>query len=591
MPEERFSRLFYQTCLIGAFLGLSATLYFLCGLAGYIESPLPNGALAAAVVFAVLYFLRVFLFSARDENRLELLLWLLILLTLATEIVLGLVPPIARDELTHHLAVPKLYAAAGRIFEISFDYPSYYPMLVEMLFTPWVKWQWDFVPKLIHGLFGFLTGLLLYAYLARRLSPTYGLLGFFFFVTTPAILRLANWGYVDLGLVFYSTAALLCLLRCGEDKNSRRWLLLAGLSAGFAVATKPNGLLALLLLFFMLAWVAAKEEDKGVGKSAFRLGPFLAAACLPLFPWLARNFAWTGNPFFPFFPSLFAGAAGGGGGGSGLSILARRHLLYGESGWQIAALPLRIFFSGQDDNPQYFDGVLNPILILFLPWAFKGKWVEEKKIIFAFAQLYFLFAFFLVELRIRYILPIVPPLVILLVYGIHNVYLRIARPSVLFAALIFLSALNGAYLWNYFHLVSPMGYLLGEESRGAYLTRMLPDYPALRFINQNLPSTARIYLIFMGRRVYYCDRPYFHDGGDNPWLLRSMIQSAHSDEDIKANLLEKGLSHLLVREELLKRFLDYNLTSQQQEVWNSFSTHYLRALYQDRDYSLYQIHG
>ena len=89
-----------------------------------------------------------------------------------------------------------------------------------------------------------------------------------------------------------------------------------------------------------------------------------------------------------------------------LGIFDKREHLYGENIWQIIALPLRVFFSGQDDNPQYFDGVLTPMLILFLPWVFKGKWLEEKKILAGFALLLLLYAVFLVDLRIRYILAV-----------------------------------------------------------------------------------------------------------------------------------------------------------------------------------------
>src|SRR5207237_10223824 len=112
----------------------------------------------------------------------------------------------------------------------------------------------------------------------------------------------------------------------------------------------------------------------------------------------------------------------------GFSIFVKRELLYVESWWQMAALRLRVFSSGQDDNPQYFDGVLSPVLILLLPWAFKGKWNEEKRYFISFAALFLAYAIFLVDLRIRYILPIVPPLVVLLVYGIFIVYLRFELP-------------------------------------------------------------------------------------------------------------------------------------------------------------------
>ncbi len=278
-------------------------------------------------------------------------------------------------------------------------------------------------------------------------------------------------------------------------------------------------------------------------------------------------------------------------GNPALGIFAKRQLLYGESWWQIAALPLRIFFSGRDDQPQYFDGVLNPMLILFLPWAFKGKWLDEKRFLFGFAACYFFYALFLVDARIRYLLPVVPPLVILLVYGLYNIYLRIVRPSFLFGAMALLLGLNGVYLWNYTLALSPFDYLIGKESRDVYLTRMLPDYPVFQFINRNLPAKVKIYLLFMGRRAYYCERPYFHDSDDNGWVLLRMIESARSEEDIGAQLQERGLTHVLAREELLTRFLRNNLSREKQKLWDGFATRHLRGLFRERGYGLYQIHG
>jgi hypothetical protein len=595
--EEQVSLLFYRTCLTGIALGAAATLYFLIGFGGYIRHPVPNVLTAVAVLAAAIYFFYLFFTSVFDGSRVGFFLWLAVFVLIIVEVLLGLVPPTARDELTHHLLVPKLYAGAGRIFEISFDYPSYYPMLLEMLFTPWVKWGWDFAPKLIHGLFGFLAGLLLYCYLGRRLSPLYGLLGFFLFVSTPAILRLANWGYVDLGVVFYTTASLLCILRGVESreagKSEPRWLVLAGLLGGFGAATKPNGLLVLLLLFFALAWALGRAKT-GVRRAAVQLAVFGCLAILPLAPWLARNFVWKGNPFFPLFSSFFDRIASGGivgGGGAALGIFDKRHLLYGESAWEIAALPLRLFFSGEDDRPQYFDGVLNPMLILFLPWAFKGKWIEEKKILFGFAALQLVFGLVMVDLRVRYILPLVPPLVILLVYAIHNIYLRISRPVYLFAAMILLVAVNGLYLWRYVELVSPLNFLAGQESRSEYLTRVMPDYRVMRYANENLPAAARIYLLFMGRRAYYCEREYFHDGGDNAALLVGLIGDAKESADIEIGLRKRGLTHLMVRTDLLLTYLKNNLTGENSGMWNGFVRAHLRTVYQDESYAVLEIHG
>jgi len=592
MPPHPCSVLLWRTALLGCFLGIVATVYFIAGYNGYLRFPLLNAAAGVSVLLAALYFFYLFVLQLRQRSRLTLALWLLILGVLLTQIALGLVPPWARDELTHHLAIPRLYLLAGRIHEIPFAPYSYYPMLLDMLYAPFVLWEWDFVPKLVHGLFGVLTGLLLHAYLGRRLSPVYGLMGFFFYVTTPAVLRLMNWAYVDLGLVFFAMASLLCLLRWHET-GEIRWLLVSGISAGFTLATKPNGMLVCLLLGFILIFLRARVRPRAALNTLAWAGLFTLLALVPFAPWAVKNAMQTGNPFFPAFQGLFAGAGGGEGGGvgGGLGIWTTRELLYGERWWEIIALPLRIFFFGRDNSAQHFDGVLNPILLLFLPWTFKGKWTEDKKVFFGFALLYFLYAFVLVDMRIRYILPIVPPLVILLVYGIHNLYMEIRRPALLIGTVLLLVAWNGFYLVRYVQTVSPLGVLSGHESREAFLTRMVPDYGAFRYINGNLPGDARIYFIFMGRRGYYCHRDYFHDSGDYPGLLLRTIRRAQGAQEVADSLRKRGLTHLLLREDLLGRFLQNNLNPDKQRLWQAFAQSHLQLLFREGRYSVYSLHG
>ncbi|MGH7817385.1 MAG: phospholipid carrier-dependent glycosyltransferase, partial [Candidatus Binatia bacterium] len=504
--EERFLRLLAQTCWVGCLLGGVATVYFLFGLAGYVHNFALNSAVAVALAVALLFFFYQFSIAAKGTGWVGWSIWAAILIIIIFESVLGLLPPVSRDELTHHLAIPKLYAKAGRIIEVPMAPYSYYPMLLDMLFTPWIYWGYDFVPKWIQALFGYLTGLLLYAHLARRMNGVYGLLGWFFFLSTPAILRLSHWGYIDLGLAFYTTASLLCLLRWREERDAFNWLALSALSLGLALATKPNGLVAALLIGLLFVLAIVKPPRKTFAVISWEIVCMGALTLLPFSPWLIKNWWQTGNPLFPFFGSVFAGRAAGdelAASFTSVGIFDKRELLFGESRWRIAALPLRIFFSGQDDNPQYFDGVLTPVLILFLPWAFKGKWLDDKKFIASFALLLLLYALFLVDMRIRYILAIVPLLVILLVYGVFNVYLSIKRPAILFAALLGFAGWHGIYLWKYFSEAQPLGFLSGEVSRADYLTRMLPEYSAFHYVNRETPASAKIYLLFVGRRAYY----------------------------------------------------------------------------------------
>lgn len=589
--DQRFSVLMSRICWLGCWLGAAATGYLLFGLAGHVRSPWLNGSVVLVLCGATLFFLYQFLTIPRETNQLGRGIWAGILAILIVEVLLGSLPPTSRDELTHHLAIPKLYAKAGSIIEVPMAPYSYYPMLLDMLYTPWLYWGYDFVPSWIHGLFAFFTGLLLYADLSRRMNAVYGLLGFFFFISTPVVLRLSHWGYVDLGVTFYTTGSLLCLLRWREDRTALRWLALSALSLGFALATKPNGLVAALVIAFLFIGLSAKSPGENVLKE---LALFAGLALVPYLPWLAKNWWQTGNPFFPLLANLFGGhsaAPGGAAGFSELGIFARRELLYGENIWQMLALPLRVFFSGQDDHPQFFDGVLTPILIGFLPWVFKGKWYEEKKHLFLFSLLYLAYAVFLVEVRIRYILLIVPALAALSIYGIFNVYLRMRRPVCLAAVLLAFGAWHGSYLWHYFHAADPVGYLTGRENRQAYLTRMLPEYAAFRYIERETSPSAKIYLLFVGRRAYYCERDYLHDYGDLPGYLAGAIRSAKAPADVEKSLRQLNITHLMVRGDLLAEFLGNNLTPGQIMIWNQFASTHLTPVFAERGYSVFQLDG
>ncbi|HWP58724.1 MAG TPA: glycosyltransferase family 39 protein [Candidatus Acidoferrales bacterium] len=585
LAPPRFARFLYHTAVAGVAIGFVATAYQVVGLAGHLGDPAARFLLIGALVIGLGYPLVRFAALPVTTAR-ERVLWLAIVAVVVFDVLLGLTPPTARDELTHHLAVPRLYAERGRIFEIPFSLPSYYPMLLDMLYIPFAGGPRDFIPKVIHGAFGFLTGALLYGYLSLRLSPAYGLLGWFFFASTPVVMRLASQAYVDLGLAFFATASLLGTLVWKETRGYR-WLITAGLSAGFALATKPNG-----ILFFVIAYLLLLKH---LGPSAplRAWGPkallFAACALAAFGPWLARNYVWTGNPLFPFLADWFGGEPVSA--DPGLGVLATRRLLYGESWWEIALVPVRLFFFGRDDDPRRFDGVLNPMLIVFLPWAFRGKWRDEKIFLFLFALCYLVYAVFLADLRTRYVLPIVPPLVILLVYAVHNIYLRISRPRLLFAALLGLVSLNVAYAASYFARVSAAGYLLGIESRDEYLTRFLPEYPIFLYANSRLPRSARVYLVFVGRRAYYLRRDYFHDYGELPRFLVDAIDKAAEPKALADALKRKDLTHLVVRENLLRRFLVDNLSPQKLALWESFAARSLRRLAHANDCSLYAILG
>ena len=554
-------------------------------------------------------------------------------------LVLAAVPPVDRDALTHHLAVPKLYLKNGGIHEIPHVPFSYYPMNLDLLYLIPLYFGNDIVPKYIHLTFGLLTAGLIFSYLRRKLdSLFYAMLGGLLFLSLPVIIKLSVTVYVDLGLIFFSTASLLQLLRWSETNFRLRYLVLAGIFAGLCLGTKPNGMLAVFLLaltvpFLYRRAVAGRAgQPQGVsfrdnsGRRGFQsLGwvvLFSVVAVVVFSPWMIRNYAWTGNPVFPLAQNIFGptmptisdpDTAGGEAvignereesnpkGDSGFGHFAVRKVIFDESLLEILAIPVRIFIQGQDDNPRLFDGRLNPYLLIFplvAVFAVKGRGRSprvrlEIGVMGIFACLYLLFAFFLVDMRIRYIGPIIPPLAILAVFGLHDL-VRIIRSrfsswgqslglSAVGAVLMVLMGLNAAYLVAQFRVIDPMSYLQRRLTREEYIQKYRPEYAAISFANRHLPEEARILSLFNGNRIYYSERDMI-SGNE---MFSQAVRASQSPAELIRRLQQSGISYLLVRMDLFNQWADRQFKPAEKSLLQSFFGEKLRRLYQGQGYALF----
>ncbi len=531
--------------------------------------------------------------------------------------VLACTPPFSRDALIHHLQIPKLYLQHGGIYEIPELKFSYYPMNLDLLYL-WALWLGsDILPKYLHAAFAVATALLLHWHLRRRLSSNHAWLGALFFLSIPVIVKLSITVYVDLGLVFFSTAALLLLFRWLETKRLRD-LLLAGICCGLGMSTKYNGLLVLFILTFMLPilFIRTQEQQQGTAFPAVKAAAiFCFAAMLAVSPWLIRNAVWTGNPLYPLYNGFFSRISNAAveqqvdteadngeeqQGSSVKGVFATRYVLYGESFWQLMLLPVRIFFEGQDGDPRYFDGRLNPFLLLLPLLVFVGPANRQVRLeqiaLAAFSLFYFFFAFNTGVLRIRYLVPMVPCLVILAMHGLHNIELLVAqhlqKPRLLTAVWLvpvsLLLAWNGSYIWQQFQEVDPLSYITGRVSRDEYLSKKLPEYPVMQYANKNLPASATVLCVFIGWRGYYVDRPQIFDQyGNKNGLLAWLNKPGMTAEGIGQRLDEKGISYLLIRRDLLYQQLGRESSSTQQ-LWIELERQHLRPLFSHQEYSLYQ---
>ena len=180
---------------------------------------------------------------------------------------------------------------------------------------------------------------------------------------------------------------------------------------------------------------------------------------------MIRNTILKQNPIYPMMKQLFITAEEEGNEdsirastlvqntGNTLSI---RRLVFKESFGYIALIPLRLFFEGKDDDPRRFDGKLNPFLLIFMVaglWNFADKnnrMRVERWIWFSFAMLFMALVIFTASIRVRYLLPILPSIIILSIVGIHNAFIAIDRYKNSIAAYCFMMALLIGFIFGMF---------------------------------------------------------------------------------------------------------------------------------------------
>lgn len=399
-----------------------------------------------------------------------------LIIFLSLEFIFDLTPPISRDALIHHLAIPKLWLKHGGIYETPWANFSYYPMYINLLYFVCLFFKNDIASKFIHLAFGLATGGLIYIYLKNKYDSNWGLLGVVIFITTPIIIWLSTSAYIDLGMTFFTTASLLAFIKWRDSEyNLFKWLCISAFCMGVAIGSKYNALIAWFFINLILMYSYAKDTERQM--MALKYGAiFFVISAVVASPWYLKNYFLTQNPFYPLFNSFFQSwhhqpipeilqnqvqqKT------SGVGFFRLREVMYGETFWETLLIPIRMFFQGDDHSYQYFQGVLNPLLIVFTPFLFLAKFNRKDKFVFVcFSAFFIAIAFFTTAKQVRYIVPVLPFLAILAVIGIKNVdgrlkgmacfsfsrynsYIIAVNRTVLFASIGILLACNLLYLNN-----------------------------------------------------------------------------------------------------------------------------------------------
>jgi len=449
--------------------------------------------------------IRALLQTWKESTR-EAPLWVrgAVVLALALVFLLALAPPVeAFDALLYHLTVPAMWLKDGGLQLVNMPH-YWFPQLVEGIFAWPLALGSDRTPQLIHFAFGLLTILLLWDWSRRLWTNRTAGWTLALLLTMPCLLWLAAWAYTDLALSFFTLAVLYAVWKWKEN-GTRGWLALGGIMAGFAMGVKYTSFLVPLAALLFILWWGRRE----LGATLLRCLVFGGPAVLTALPWYARNWIWTGNPFYPF---VFGGpfwdsfrAQAYSGAGSGI-------------GWNLGALlllPLNATLGAQDAN--YYDGRIGPFLLILLPVGLWTLWTARRETPARRSALILTAGFAAITAltwtygvirtaslwQSRLLLPGLIPFVLVLSAGIDQLgRLEIQRLKISFLLSILTGLVVFAGLLDFGLLVAyrnPLMVAVGGETRLKYMTRLQPGYAGALVLVQQAPATASIYFLYEPR--------------------------------------------------------------------------------------------
>ena len=497
-------------------------------------------------------------------------LWLLAAVPLGSAVLGAALPPgilwpsEARgyDVLEYHLAGPKEYLAAGRIGFLSHNVYTNMPSNVEMLYLlamvlksdassttsieehrggPGIPPPYNSV-HLVHFLnlwIAVLAVLALYrtaSYLhADRLAS--GLV----LACCPWLLVVATMAYVEAALLLYTILAVFVVLagkRLGLSPG--RSALLAGIFAGLACGCKLTGViltaLPVLILLLVVQFLTARINTRAILI-------YLVVALFVLCPWLAKNYAFTRNPFFPLFYNQLGGREFSG-------ELAQRwnraHSFdlarYPEAGRAQALWEEFVI------HPQFgLAVILLPIPVLLLAWR-RGnpqRWTVDLPLLVLFGcQLLAWMAF--TYMPSRFFIVSLLPLCLLAgrsVALISNGTIR--RWLVLF---VLIPACITSTVWStcsFLEGVRPFEGIGLQDRVGVFLGRDALEMAHFSYVNTVLPNRSHILMVGDATSFYWSRRTTYNTVF-NINLLAEQVRSGSSPGQIISWLVSEGFTHLYV---------------------------------------------
>ncbi len=584
---------------LGLGWGMLSYLVFVLGICGLLYRNLFYLIFLSLIVLLnteIKYFSLSVINSVRQLQKKSFSAWNLILMgTLGIGLLMSLAaafaPPTFYDSLVYHLACPGSYIQQHKIIYFPYNLLSNFPQNLEMLYTMALLLCDDIVANLIHFSFAIMLILGIYSFCRRYFqNKQMNFLSILVFFSTPSIMLLAGGTYIDLGLTFFVFMSVYALINWWQS-NRYFWFIISAVFNGLALTTKYTGIISLFILTVFVLWkLIMKDKNRNFANILRHFVIYLFLPCLILLPWLIKNFAYTGNPFFPFLCRVFKG--------NNLNVeLAENYINHvHQHGFSVRnvfdlfALPWKMTMQGIAFGGGF--DIWGPLFLFFLPFLFFLK--RNVKII-KYLKLY-VFLYFCIWILtgkvLRFLLVILPQLSILIAYCFIHLEKK-GRGWKLIRLVLVISVAGNFFLFGYLQtVVDPFPVALGMETREEYLKNKLDYYKGVKFINNNLPEEVKV--LFVGEtRGYYCERQYI---AATVFDLNPIVEAANNSDNAE-EMLEKlrqfGITHIFYNDKeairLEKGYHIFYWTDRGYKVNKNFKQKYLRCLYKEKFIYIYEI--
>ena len=519
------------------------------------------------------------------QSGFERLACFILLICLSILFLLVLIPEIGKDALIYHLAVPKLFIEHHGFYFIDGNVFANYPLFGEMLYMVGLILQGDILAKGIPFILLLFILLGIGLFIRRRIGKdSFPYLAMLILISVPSVFITAHMAYNDFFVTYYCLGAVFTFISWSEQ-NDRGWLILCGLFSGLAVACKYTALLLPFLGILGMLWAARsrKLHVKEATQNLFIYAIFLVLAGSPFY---IKNWVTTGNPVYPFLYSIFGGA-GWEPGQARLYDLFVHTLGMGKEPLDYLLLPWNVSLRAKMDSLQ-FDGILGPVFLFLLPFALGlRKQGHTMTIILVYCACTLLFWAASAQ-QIRYLIPVLPLLSILIVFILS--YYR-DRKGITAILIILISAsltFNFYYVARDFLKIKPLGVVFGLESRDDFLRRTIPQYGMYNYVNRQLPPDAKVFLIYMKNYGFLCNRTFYSDSMFESYTLQKILSSSRNVHEVREMLKKKRFTHMMFDVNYVTG--DWStLSPEEKRIFAAFQSNYLTYVTGDKSYLLYQL--